>query len=85
MDLAGDIGKPEGAASVAVGKLLVVQPQQGKKGRMQVIGVHLALDGLNAELIRCPVVESLFHAGPGEEHRVTGDVVVTAVQSLCHW
>jgi len=45
------IGQPEIAAGVAVGELLVVEPEQVQDRRVQVVDVDRVLDRLEPELV----------------------------------
>jgi len=48
---AAHIGQPEVAARVAVGQTLVIDPHQVQDGRVQIVDVHAAILGGEAEFV----------------------------------
>src|SRR5262249_10504754 len=72
------VRQAEVAPGVPIRQLLVVQPQDVQKRRVQVMDVDLVLHGEPAVVVRRPVAEPALHAGPGQPHREALRVVVAA-------
>src|SRR5437867_1606997 len=61
-NICGDSGQAEIAASVTVGKLLAIEPEEVKQRRVQIVPVHLVLGGGEGELIRPAVHDALLQS-----------------------
>jgi len=61
------VGQAEGPASVAEGKLLVVNAHQGQQRGVEIVDVHAAVHGFHADFIRRSVTEALLDARAGQE------------------
>jgi hypothetical protein len=81
-DLSRQIGQAVIPAAVAVRQLLVIEPHEVEDGGVQVVDVHLAVDGGAAVLIGLAVAESLLDAAAGHPHGEAGGIVVAAVTVL---
>jgi hypothetical protein len=57
----------------------VVEAHQVQNGRLQVVDVHLVLDGLIAEVVGGAVGHAAFDAAAGEHRRKAVDVMVAPV------
>ena len=60
----------------------MVQAHQGENGGVQIVRMHLAIDGAEPILVCGSVREALLDPGAGEEHGVTRDIVVAAILAL---
>src|SRR3954468_10987224 len=78
-DAALDVGQAEVAAGVAIGQLGVVEAEQVEHGRVQVMHMDLALDGLDAELIRGAVDVAALDTATSQPDRETLGVVIAAL------
>src|SRR5439155_3094298 len=74
-----DIGQSEVPAAVAEGELLVVHAHEVQEGGVQVVDVHLILDGIEAELVGGAVGESALDAAAGEPDGEAGAVVIASL------
>src|SRR5215469_5378037 len=77
-----DIGKPALCAVVVVGKPLVVEAEEVKDRRVQVVNIDNIFDGLVAELVGGAEAISMLHAGAGEPSGEPLGVVVAALDAL---
>src|SRR5689334_20824964 len=50
-DAAGDVGETEVAAGIAVGELLVIEPEELKDGSVQVVDMNFLFGGSEAEFV----------------------------------
>src|SRR6266516_2991649 len=77
-DGAVDIGKAHVAAAEAIGQPGVIQAEEMKDSRMQVMHVDLVLDGEVAVLVGLPVPDASLDSSAGQPHRETERVVIAA-------
>src|SRR5581483_2149242 len=66
MDDAFDVGEPHVASGVAVGEVLVIEPERVQNGGVQVVHVHWVFDGLVAVIVSLAVGDARLHAAAGE-------------------
>ena len=74
-----DVGQAEIASSMAVGELLVVEAQQIKERRVQIMDMNFVFDGREAEFVRSAVDVPPFDAAAGDPG---GEAVVIVVASI---
>ena len=67
-DLAVHVGQAEVSAGVAVGELFVVEAEEVEDRGVQVVDVHLVLDGLEPEVVGGAVDVTPFDAAAGHPH-----------------
>ena len=73
------IRQPEIAAGVTVREFLVIEPEEVKQRRVQIMHVDLVLDCCEAKLIRRSIHEALFQACTRKPHGKAIRVVISAV------
>ena len=74
-----DVGQPEVAAIETVRQLLVVETQQVKDGRMQIVDMHAVLDSMVTEVVGGAVNHAALDAASREPHRVAVGIVVATI------
>ena len=77
-DTACHVGKPEIAAAIAVSELLMVDAEQIKYGRVDVMDMHRFFDGLETEIVSRAVDRAALHGAAGEPHGESEWIVVAA-------
>ena len=77
--LAMHVCQPEIAAGVAIGKFLVIESEEVKQRRVQIVHVDLVLGGREAELIRGAVHDTLLQSATREPRRKPVRIVIAAV------
>src|SRR5262245_17192155 len=82
--LAVHVGQAEVAALEAVGQLRVVEAQEVKDRRVQVVDVYLVLDNVEAQLVRGADGLAPLDPAPGQPHGEGVRVVVAAVVAPLH-
>src|SRR5438552_978285 len=78
-DSSVNIRKPEIAAGVAIGQLLMVEAEQMQHGGVQVVDVDLILHGEVTVIVRLAVTEAWLHAAAREPHGVALRIVIAAI------
>ena len=74
-----NIGQAEVAAGMTESKLLVVEAEHPKEGRVQVVDVHFLIDCREAKFVRGPVHVSAAGATAGEPDGKTMVIVVATI------
>jgi len=77
-----NIGQPEIASCIAIGKPFVIQSEKVEDGRVQVVKMDLVLDRIIAVVIRGTVLEARFDASTGHPHGKCFWVMVPSVGAL---
>src|SRR5438128_709612 len=77
--VAEDVRQAIVAAAVAVGKLGVIDAHQVENGGMQIVHMHLVLDGVPAVIVGLAVGHAASDAAAGQPHREAKGMVLAAV------
>src|SRR5262249_6463894 len=77
--VARNVREPEVAAAVTIGQLRVIDAEQVKDRRVQIVYVDRFLDGLEPEVVGRAVDRAALDAAAREPHREAERVVVAAV------
>src|ERR1044071_2201206 len=73
-----DVRQSEGPSGVTVGGLFGVETGQVQDGRVQVVDVHLVLDGFETELVGCAENRAALDPATGQPHAETVGIMVPA-------
>jgi len=80
-DLAVGVGQTHAASAVLVSELSMVDPEQIKYGRLQIVRVYFFVDSLIAKVVRRPIDHATLDAGASQPD---GKSVVVVIASVHH-
>lgn len=80
-----DISQPEIPSCVAIGQLLVINPQLVKDGGVQVVEMNPVLPRIVSILIGGAILDPRLDPSTGEEHGIGVGIVIPAVAPLGDW
>ena len=84
-DVSGDVRESIVAATMAVGKLLMVQAHQVQDRSVQVVDMNFVLHGAKSEVIGCPVSCSTSHTSTCHPDGEAPRVMVSTVGVFGSW
>src|SRR4030095_2815091 len=78
----GHVGQAEIAPAITICQTLVIESEQVKYGRVEIVDVHAVFDGVVADVVGGAVNESRFHSAAGHPDRIAVGVVVAPVAAF---
>ena len=73
-----NIREPEVAAGVAIGEAFVIETEEVKNGRVEVVDVDRVFDHVHSQLIGRAINHTPFHAAASQKHRECGVVMIAS-------
>src|SRR5438128_12350260 len=77
-NFSGNIGEAIVTALKAEGEPLVVETEQVKNGRLQIVHMNFILSYTEAQFVRFAIHHAALHAASGHDHRITVGIMVAA-------
>ena len=79
-----DIGQPEIPSCVAVGELLVINPQLVENGSVEIVEMNPIFCSVVSILVCRTILDTWFDPTSGEEHRVGVGIMIPSVTPLSY-